>query len=178
VPAFGALYLLTVPDGPWGLVVAAQVLLMAAFIYSTVALKRLGIWVTPTSITERGFFRGSTFERAELGPLIFVSMFHGGWVDTMPQLFVCDPAGNQLIRMRGQFWEKSSMLAVAPILDIPLTELDSAVSAAELHAAYPGLLYWWERRPALAALTFAGALALAGVIVYGALLLAGVAGSR
>ncbi len=173
-PAFGVLYFLTVPDGPWPAVVIAQVIVTAMFVYSLVSYSRLGVWVTPDAIAERGFF-GITqrYDITELGPIVLVDTYRGGSVETVPQLFVCDPRGRQLIRMRGQFWSRDSMQSVTATLDVPVTEIDHPVSTRELHVMYPGLLYWFERRPVLAALLFAGVLVGGGALLYALLVALG-----
>ena len=163
VPASIGLYFLAVPVGTWPFVVVAQMVFIGAFLLALRAYLRVGIWVDPTSITEQGFFTRTDLTKDELGEAIFVNTFHGGWIDTIPQLFLCDHSGKQLLRMRGQFWSKESMLTVASTLEIPYNEIDRDVSTAELHAAYPGLLYWFERRPVLAGALVVGA--ILGVVV-------------
>ena len=167
LPTFGVLYFLTIPNGPWVAVLIAQLLVIAAFIYSVVSYRRLGVWVTADTIAERGFF-GITqrYHRDQLGPTIFVNMYHGGWVETAPQLFICDPDGRQLIRLRGQFWSRESMQTVMETLDAPLTEIEHPVSRGELHETYPGLLYWFERLPVLAAVIFAAVLVAGCAALY------------
>ena len=167
VPAFGVLYALTVPNGPWEVVLVGQVLVSLAFWYSVFAYLRLGVWVTADDIAERGFFSITRrYHRDEVGSILFVETFHGGWVDTVPQLFVCDPDGNQLIRLRGQFWSRESMQTVLDTLDTRIIEIAKPMSNAELHDEYPGLLYWFERRPRVAALLFAALLAVCCGLVY------------
>ena len=167
VPAFGVLYFLTVPSGPWVAVLVTQILVAVALGYCVFAYARLGIWVEPTSITERGFAGlKKTLSANTIGSLVIVNTFRGGWTETVPQLFVCDPAGKQVMRMRGQFWSRDAMATVASILSVKVTELSDPVSTAELHASYPGLLYWFERRPTLAACLFAGALVVGAVLLY------------
>ena len=160
VPASVALYFLAIPAGTWPLVVVAQVLFVGVSLLALRAYLRVGIWVSPTSVAEQGFFTRTRRGRSELGEAIFVRTFHGGWIDTVPQLFLCDHHGKQLIRMRGQFWSEESMLTVASTLEIPLTEIGRDVSTAELHESHPGLLYWFERRPVLA-----GGLAIGAALV-------------
>jgi hypothetical protein len=167
VPAFGVLYVLTVPNGPWMPVLVANAVAVAVVILYAFSVRRVAIWVGPEGIAERGLAPRIVRHAAdEIASVVFVNIFHGGWVDTVPQLFVCDRSGKQIVRMRGQFWSRESMLQVASALERPLTEVDHPVSASELLALYPGLLYWFERRPALAAASFAGALVLVGVGLY------------
>ena len=174
VPATAVLYFITVPEGPWMVVLVAEVVALALLVFAIYRYRRVGVWVTATGITEQGFFARSHHERSELGTIIFVNTFHGGWTDTVPQLFICNRDGKQLLRLRGQFWSQESMRTVATILDIPLTEIDAEVSTAELHAQYPGLLYWFERRPVLSASLFAAALVIGGVALYLVLVVLGV----
>ena len=174
VPTFGVLYFLTIPHGPWPVVVVAQLLVSGCFAYAIISYTRLGVWVTADSIAERGFF-GITqrYTRSQLGSTVFVSTYHGGWVETVPQLFITDPDGRQLIRLRGQFWPRDAMQVVMSTLDVPLVEIDHPISNGELHSIYPGLLYWFERRPVVAALLFAGVLVVGCAVIYGLLVLLG-----
>ena len=167
VPAFGVLYFLTVPDGPWVAVLVTQILVALALGLAVFSYARLGIWVEPESITERGFAGlRKTLAASTIGSLVIVNTFRGGWTETVPQLFVCDPDGRQVMRMRGQFWSREAMATVAGILKVEVTELSDPVSTAELHASYPGLLYWFERRPILAACLFAGVLVIGAALLY------------
>jgi hypothetical protein len=164
-PVFVVLYELTVPNGPWRLVLAVQVIAMGAMALASIRFFATGIWVDPTELRERGFFGRTThLPVAEIGSLISAETFAGSGEETSPQLFVCDHDGKQLVRMRGQFWSRENMEIVIATLDVPHTTLDDAVSRGELQASHPGLLYWFERRPLLAALAFTGATGIFGVI--------------
>jgi hypothetical protein len=166
VPASIGLYFLAIPAGTWPLVVLAQVLFIGALVLALRAFLRVVIWVSPTSIVEQGFFSRTDLQKEQLGEAIFVNTFHGGWIDTVPQLFLCDHSGKQLIRMRGQFWSEESMLTVASTLEIPFTEIGRDVSTAELQKEYPGLLYWFERRPVVAGTLAVGAILVIVVAIY------------
>ena len=176
VPASIGLCFLAIPAGTWPLVILAQALFIAAFLLALRAFLRVGIWVSPTSVIEQGFFTRVQLQKGELGEAIFVNTFHGGWIDTVPQLFLCDHNGKQALRMRGQFWPKESMLIVASTLEIPFTEIGRDVSTAELHEAYPGLLYWFERRPVLAGTLVVGTILGVVVAIYLVLRTLGVGG--
>ena len=176
VPAFGVLFWLTIPAGLWPVVLVAAVLVAAGFAYSVVSYLRLGVWVSPEGIAERGFF-GKTTRVAvgEIGSIVRADVFPTGTSsETVAQLFVCDAEGWQVIRLRGQFWTRESMSIIVSTLDAPLIEIERPISTSELYATYPGLLYWFERRPIMAALIFGGVLVLGGLVLYGVLVSVGV----
>src|SRR5690554_8176033 len=73
VPVFFVLYFITVPRGQWIPVVAGQVIVNVLFVLAAVAFFRVGIWVGPDGITERGFFgQVNTVDLAYVGSELFV----------------------------------------------------------------------------------------------------------
>ena len=170
VPVSAVLYFVTIPNGPWGLVTALQVLVIGAFLASWISYINLGFWVGSSGIAERGFFGLSKYvPRADIGSIVLVNTFRTGAAEAVPQLFVCDAAGSQLLRMRGQFWSRSSMHLVSEALDIPLDEINDEVTRTELLEDHPGLLYWFERHPVVVAIAMIAAILVAvliAVIVY------------
>jgi len=171
VPAFAVLFYLTIPSGLWPVVLVAAALVAAAFVYAVVSYLRLGVWVSSDGISERGFFGKMTrLTIDEIGSIVLAEVFPTGTSsETVPQLFVCDTDGWQVIRLRGQFWTRESMAVVVSTLEVPLIDIDRPISTSELYATYPGLLYWFERRPVMAALIFGGILVLGGLVLYGVL---------
>ena len=166
-PVFAVLYFLTIPDGPWLVVLIAQVVASLLFAYAAHSFRRVAVWVSRDGIAERGFFgRLIYLPVAEVGSLVLVHTYHGGGADSLPQLFVCNPAGKQVIRLRGQFWSLENMRLVGSTLGVQVTEMGETVSARELLEQYPGLLYWFERRPALASVLFALSVVVGGVLLY------------
>ncbi|WP_188510443.1 hypothetical protein [Conyzicola nivalis] len=167
VPTFGVLYFLTVPDGPWPVVVATQVVASVAIVLACRSYFRVGVWIDRRGIAERGLLgRTTTMQTADVGSIVLVRTFEGGGAETVPQLFVCDHDGNQVIRLRGQFWSESDMRIVCDELDVTVTELNESVTPRELLERYPGLLYWFERRPVLAAALFSAAVLVVGSLLY------------
>jgi len=167
VPSFGALYFLTVPNGPWPVVVVTQVFFSLLLLLACWAYFRVAIWVSAEGITERGFFGTVTSVPAEdIHSILLAHTFHGGGAETLPQLFVCDSDGTQLVRLRGQFWSPEAMAAVTDGLGIAATDLGEPVTNRELLEQYPGLLYWFERRPYLGMAAFAGSVIVGGSLVY------------
>jgi hypothetical protein len=175
LPVFAVLYFLTIPDGAWIVVLATQVATVVLLAVAAILLYRTGIWVDQNGITERGFFGTMISVPVEaIGSIVVVHTYHGGSADTIPQLFVCDHDGNQLIRLRGQFWSVENMDIIRNGLDVPVVELSESVSPRELLEKYPGLLYWFERRPVLAAAVFCAAALAGGGLLYLGLALFGI----
>jgi hypothetical protein len=166
-PVFAALYFLTIPDGPWVVVVITQALASLVFAAACRSYFAVGIWIDRRGIVERGFFGGLiTMPADEVGSIVLVHTYQGGSADTVPQLFVCDHDGRQVIRLRGQFWSLADMRTVCRELDVAVTELSESVTPRELLEQYPGLLYWFERRPILAAAVFSASVLLGGSLLY------------
>lgn len=166
-PVFAALYFLTIPDGPWLVVLITQAVASLVFALACSSYFAVGIWVDKRGIVERGFFGGIiSMPAADIGSVVLVHTYQGGSADTVPQLFVCDHDGAQVIRLRGQFWSLADMRSVCEELDVTVTELSESVTPRELLEQYPGLLYWFERRPVLAAALFSACVVLGGSLLY------------
>lgn len=173
IPVFLVLYFMTVPNGPWPVVLLAQVVISSAILISTWRFFSLAIWVSHDSITERGFFRlHRTFTRDQIGSIVFAETHNGR--EILPQLFVRSPSGALLVRMRGQFWTRESMDTVSEILDVPVELIEDTVTVSELRDTMPAGLYWFERHPVVAAISFAAALSCLGGVVLLVLRLTGV----
>jgi len=166
-PVFAALYFLTIPDGPWLVVVITQAVASLVFALACGSYFAVAIWVDKRGIVERGFFGGMiTMPASDIGSVVLVQTYQGGSADTVPQLFICDHDGAQVIRLRGQFWSLADMRSICEELDVTVTELSESVTPRELLEQYPGLLYWFERRPVLAAGLFSACVVLGGSLLY------------
>lgn len=173
VPIVTVLLFLTVPDGPWPLVVAMWLLASILFGVASWAFFGVGIWVGEDGIAERGFFgRLEFYRRDEIARIMLARTYHGNGAETLPQLFLCDPTDNKLIRLRGQFWSFESMRIVSETLDLPMQELTKS-EMRDIHAEYPNLVYWFERRPWLAAALATSVIVAVGTIVFAVLVLTG-----
>ena len=173
LPIVTVLLFLTVPDGPWQLVVAMWVFASLLFAVASGAFFGVAVWVGEDGIAERGFFgRLEFYRRDEIARIMLARTYHGNGAATLPQLFLCDPADNKLIRLRGQFWSFESMQVVSDTLDLPMQELSKS-EIREIHAEYPNLVYWFERRPWLAAALATSVIVAVGTIVFAVLVLTG-----
>jgi hypothetical protein len=168
VPVFVVLYFVAVPQGlgmavVWGQVVAAVLILLA-----TAAFFRAAIWVSPDRVVERGYFGGmKRMSRADIGSIMIVETYDENSAETQPQLFIRDRTGKREIRMRGQFWSRENMNLVMSTLDVPVEQIDDSATS-ELREEFPTLLYWFERRPWIAAAVFAAIIAIiaTGLILF------------
>ena len=167
VPVFAVLYFLTVPDGPWPVVAVTMGVTAVVFGLAGYAYFRVAVWVDRRGIAERGFFGGLvTMETPDIGSVVLVHTYQLSGAETVPQLFVCDHDGNQVIRLRGQFWSIDDMRRICDELDVAITEPGETMSTKELLEQFPGLLYWFERRPVLAATVFILSVLAGGGLLY------------
>lgn len=174
-PVLVVLYVLTLPNGTWPAVLVLQIVATVLIFAAAWAYFGTAIWVSPTEISERGFFgRKQTFPRESIGSVVVAETYASSLTETIPQLFVCDHDGTQIVRMRGQFWSRESMEVVKSTLDVPFTVVDEAVTTGELRRDFPGLLYWFERHPFLTALGFTAMFTGLGALVMAFLLIADV----
>jgi hypothetical protein len=165
-PVFIALYAITVPNGPWQVVVITQVVATIVVTVFTSLFFRTAIWIEPEGLRERGFLgRVHTVALTEIGSVVIAETYTGGGTESHRQLFVCDRSGKQVLRMRGEFWSADDMELLASSLDVPKTTVDETVSRSELERAHPGLLYWFERHPVILALVFTVVTAVFGSAV-------------
>jgi hypothetical protein len=173
-PVFLVLYYLTTPDGPWWGVVFLQLVASAIVGIAASRFFLAGIWVDPTGISERGFFRRMTrFEAADVGSMVSATMVDASGPLGSPQLFVCDHEGRQLVRMRGRFWSLAAMDTVTRTLNATHVRLDDPMSTREIHERFPGVGYWFERRPVLAALIFVATIVATGIASFSISMLVG-----
>lgn len=174
IPLSAVFYFLTYPDGPWPVVLLMQAATLLVFLAATLSYWFTGFWVNSLGVGERGFFGAKHYVPVEdIGSLVLMHTYQGNSADTLPQLFICDASGKQVLRMRGQFWSEAKMRELAEILDLPLTEPGDVVTRSELLDSHPGLLYWFEKHPVLFAAAVTAGIATVGVILWVILLLTG-----
>lgn len=145
-PVFAVIYWLTVPAGPWSIVLALHVVVLIAGILGVAAYFNTAIKVSSSGVTARDFFgRLRTVQPNEVGSIVLLDLYEADTLDTAPQLFVCDHGGRPLLRMRGQFWSRGSMQRVIDAFECPVTTPPESISLSDLRRTSPELLYWFER---------------------------------
>jgi hypothetical protein len=166
LPVFAAVLWFSLPRGTWPRVVVAFAVVAVAYTVATYLLSRVSISVTRDGIHERGFFvRSNRVPMKRIASVLVVTVYRGQSLDTAPQLFVLDSAGELLLRMRGQFWGRDGIDDLIAALDVPVSRVDEPVSRARLRRDFTGIIYWFERWPWLGAICLAGGIAAASILL-------------
>jgi len=148
VPLSSSFYFTGAFAGPRVAIFGCQLAIVTAALIATIFFFRTQIRVDVSGIAERGFFGRWLYVPAHQIDMILIGRtYRSSGTDTAAQLFICDSDGQQLLRLRGQFWSTNSMRVLAETLEMPTTQLGSAVTTKELLDRYPHLLYWFEKQP-------------------------------
>lgn len=172
---FVVLYFLTVPSGPWLLVLGIQLVVSIAVTLAAWGYFSATIWVGPHEISERGFFGRRRRYPAEQIDSILLATVSTSSGELLRQLFVRDAEGHQLVRMRGQFWSSTSIDTVASVLEVPVVIIDEVTTVRELRTKFPLLLFWFDRQPVLAIVAVAVSTVAGGIGLFVFLRLIGAA---
>jgi hypothetical protein len=145
---FAVLYCLAIPGGYWRTIAAIHVGVLACTALAARHYFGSRIVLVDDGVEERGYAgRVSTVQRESAHSILIIDIdeYHSG--ETLTNLFVADAAGHRLLRMRGRYWSAPDMEQVALHLGSLVIRANQPVSTYELHAEWPGLLYWFERVP-------------------------------
>jgi len=135
------------PTSAWWLFAWAAAIIAALLVFAWIAYQRTQASVSRYGIVERGFFGGTyTIAARDVATVLRVQLYQGNSLETTQELFVVSRSGRGVFRMRGRFWNTSTMDRVAGILDVEETVRTEPVTLAELRETDPHLLYWFERR--------------------------------
>jgi hypothetical protein len=166
LPVFAAVLWFSLPRGTWPRVLVAFAVVAIAYVVATSLLSRVLISVTHDGIVERGFFaRSNRVPLKRIASVLVVTVYRGQSLDTAPQLFVLDSAGELLLRMRGQFWGREGIDDLISALDVPVRRVEEPISRATLRRDFSGIIYWFERWPWLGAICLAGGIAAASILL-------------
>jgi hypothetical protein len=142
------------------LAVVTAVYALAAFLLSRVSMS-----IARDGVIERGFFLTNRVPSKRIESVLILNTYRGNSLDTVLQLFLLDTNGMPLLRMRGQFWSRDSIEAMANAFDVPVRRVDGPLSRAALRRDHFALLYWFERWPWLGALVLAGSVASLSLVL-------------
>jgi len=168
IPLFGALYVLSVPHGPWTGVLIFQLLTLLVVGLAYVQYRRTYIGVTSESLEERGFFsRVVSIPLAGVHSAVLVETYRSSSAETVHQLLLAGVDGQRMLRMRGTFWHEAAMRQLVATLGIPISERSDPMTKGAFFTEYSGSAYWFENRPAIAILAIAGGLVVILGLVLG-----------
>lgn len=135
------------PRGSWPVVAVTGAITATLIVAAWVAYQRTCASLSIYGVVERGFFGGIyTVASRDIAEVLRVQVYRGNSLDTSQELFVVSRNGRGVFRMRGRFWDTSTMDRVAGILGATETVRPEPVTLAELRRTDPKLLYWFERR--------------------------------
>jgi hypothetical protein len=166
LPVFAAVLWFSLPRGTWPRVLVAFAVVAVAYAIASYLLARVSIAVNHDGIVERGFLaRNNRVPMKRIGSVLIVTVYRGQSLETAPQLFVLDSAGELLLRMRGQFWGGEGIDSLAAALDVPIRRVEGPITRAALRRDFTTIIYWFERWPWLGALCIAGGIAAASILL-------------
>lgn len=174
-PLLGALYLLTIPDGPWTVVLVGHAVGTVAVLLILARFRATYVAVLPDHLLSRSVFRRARripFSRIETASL--VETYRHNEADTTATLLLRDARGRNLLTLRGLFWSKQHMREVAAATDTPLTHVANPITESELRVRYPGSGTWFETRPYRLYLALCAVAAIAVAVLLAVNVLAGI----
>jgi hypothetical protein len=165
LPFFGVLYWLSLSQGSWRRVVAANAVFVAVWFVAWYRFRRVHVRVDSELITKQSFVSRTVVQRADVATIVIAETYRHSSPDTIPQLLALDRAGQRLFRLRGWFWTRDDMVTLAAAIGVdPIIEADP-VSRPEFYELHPGITYWYENRPWLKTLGIVLALVIAAFLV-------------
>lgn len=143
LPVFAVLFWLTIPPGTWPVVLLAALATIAVFARLVMIYRRAAVIASPSGVHESGFFGPRRrIERAEIGSLLYCSLYRGATLDTEEHLYVLGTSGRVLLRMRGRYWSADGIRRVVEALGLPTTGTSEPLTREEFARAHPGLRMW------------------------------------
>lgn len=149
VPIVLVLYWLTLPSGGWIWVLVAQGIILVGLGVAVYRGLRVQVSVSATHLIERRFFGPMLrIPLDEIDRVIMLEMHRTMASQPRLQMFVLSSRGTPLLRMRGEYWSRSSINRIASQLTTaPIEHVDHPITLDELQTTRPEMLYWFERRP-------------------------------
>ena len=167
VPIFGTAFAMaasgTTNTTPLAVAAAVTALLVVVL---TTRFSRTGLVLHPDGFTEHGLVTRARFVpsgRVESGSL--VQLYDSQRLHTVRHLFLLDPAGRTVLRLRGTHWSDEQIRQVTQHIGVPMETVSEPLTLAELRDGRRTQLHWFERHPLvqLGALTVGGLVAAYGI---------------
>lgn len=147
VPLFAVLYWLSISQGSWRRVLVVHVVFMALWAFAWFRFRRVYVKVDDERITDQSFLKRTVIPRRDVADILIAQTYRDSSADTVPQLLALDKAGRRLFRLRGYFWTRDDMLAIAKAIGVRPRIDPEPLTRREFYESYPGSAYWYEGRP-------------------------------
>jgi hypothetical protein len=146
VPLFAVLYWLSISQGSWRRVLVVHVVFMALWAFAWFRWRRVYVRVDDERLTKQSFLVRTVVAREDVADVLIAQTYRDSSADTVPQLLALDKEGRRLFRLRGYFWTREDMLAIAKAVGVsPRISLEP-LTRREFYATHPGSAYWYEGR--------------------------------
>lgn len=164
VPLFGVLYWLAFTQGNWGNVFIVQFVFLVFVLIGVLRYHAAFVQVTESSLVRQGFVRLTIVDRDEVASVLIANIYRDGSHETLPQLVARNTDGETIFRMRGLYWSREAMDAVASALAAPIFLDNDPITLEEFYEIAPGTANWYEGKRWIAIvailLTFTASLAV------------------
>jgi hypothetical protein len=139
---------LTVPDGPWFVVVVFVVLVLIAIVLMFVQFSRTRITATDDALIEHTILGKTVVVPMDsIASVVMLEMHRSMASESRLQLFVLDKDDRWILRMRGEYWTRDDIEKIAARVTVPIERQSKPVTLTELQLTRPAMLYWFERSP-------------------------------
>lgn len=98
-----------------------------------------------------------TFSVADIGSSLYALQVGVSWVPATHTLLLMRPDGTALLRLRGQYWERSALEAFIGALGITPIFVPQRVTPLDLKVVHPRAISWPEANPVMFAVVVGGA---------------------
>lgn len=146
VPLFGVLYWLAFTQGNWGNVFIVQFVFLLFVLLGVLRFHAAFVTVSEDTIVKQGFVRLRIVDREDVATVVVLNTYRDGSHETLPQLLARDASGRAVFRMRGFYWSREAMDAVADAIGAPTTVERDPFTLDEFYELAPGTAYWYERK--------------------------------
>jgi hypothetical protein len=146
-PLFAVLYWLSFSQGNWRRVLLAQIVVLVACGVLLLRFRAGFVRVDPEFITKQSFFRRIVVRRSDVAAILIVETYRDSSTETRPQFLAIAADLQPLLRLRGIYWTRADMLAIATAIGVSTTVEPGAMTLREFYALHPGIAYWYEGRP-------------------------------
>jgi len=147
-PIVAAALFLTVPDGPWPVVLVFLAVVVLALVLMFVQFARVRITASSETLTEHTIL-GKTvvIPMSTIAKVVMLEMHRSMASESRLQLFVLNNDDEWILRMRGEYWSRDDIELIASRITVPIERQSKPVTLSELQQTRPGMLYWFERSP-------------------------------